>query len=196
MGGGLLWGFVERVGLLDVLKLRKKTTGEGFSPVYLGLNGSTTESQYAKDEVRKTKRESSARKWKLVKGNFRGENGQAAKSLPGESEELAEPRKETMESKARRWKLVKGNFRGENGQAAKSLPGESEELAEPRKETMKSKAKRWKLVKGGSFQGTNGQIANMETTKLEVRKPAMEARAQRWPAKRSAVDVANFLSKK
>lgn len=66
---------------------------------------------------------------------------------------------------------------------------------------MEEKAKKWTF--GGEenedgsqlgFFGSNGSTTGSSYVKNEVRKDAMEQRAQRWPPKRSAVDTANFLA--
>lgn len=147
----------------------KVTDGQSAQAGFRGLNGSTTDSAYARAEVRKAEMMQKASRWMFrpekdgdsareVQADFRGVNGRTTNSAYAKEE----IRKGAMEEKAVKWSFGGGSEEG----------GESQP----------------------DFLGSNGSTTGSAYAQGEIRKGAMEERAQRWPPTRSAMDTAKFLA--
>ena len=134
---------------------------------FRGLNGSTTDSAYARAEVRKAEMMKKAKRWMFraekngdsaeeVQADFRGVNGRTTGSVYAKEE----VRKSAMEERAVKWSF-------EAGEGEESQP---------------------------DFRGSNGRTTNSVYAQNEIRKSAMEERAVRWLPTRSAMDTAKFLA--
>lgn len=212
------WMFAGGNSAKEAERLSDRTylrSGSNAQPDFRGINGSTTDSVYAREEVRKAQMEKKAGRWnfqkeadngpadeKSAQPDFLGSGGVTTKSAYAQEE----IRKSAMEGNAKKWTFgreegedgAQPNFLGSNG----STTGSSYARNEARKNAMEENAVKWTFDGGeGSgessqpnFLGSNGSTTGSTYAQNEVRKGIMEQRAQKWPPKRSAVDTAKFLA--
>lgn len=139
----------------------------------------TQSSVRIEEEETKAQLEAGAMLWNFEDTTKAGSGTQSAQTDPNEEEKGA------LADKAKLWKM--GPEKGGSGtQSALIDPSEEAQSA------LAGKAKLWKMGKDKAGKGT--QSANHGKIK-ELSKSAMEGKAHKYPKKKSAQDVAKFLSK-